>query len=357
MSSVLDLARPDLRALRPYEPGAWEPGMTRLNANESAWRLPTDPTVRGLNVYPPPRPRELRDALAAYYGTAPETVLVTRGSSEAIDVLIRGFCRAGQDSILTTPPSFDMYRVYATIQGAAMQFAPLSRDKGFAFDLTSVLAAVDNTTRIVFVCSPNNPTGTVADPGDLVILAEALAGRALLVVDAAYQEYADDQGLDTLLARFDNVVVLRTLSKFVALAGARCGAVIAAPDVINFLQNVLPPYTFPTPSIEIVLQALGGDSLTVARQRIQETRRERAKLSQALLALDNVVEVYPSQANFVLVRLRDRDAFMAAAHRGGILVRSFSSDPLLADCVRITIGLPEDNARLLRAVAEGDATR
>jgi histidinol-phosphate aminotransferase len=120
---------------------------------------------------------------------------------------------------------------------------------------------------------------------------------------------------------------------------------------------VLPPYTFPTPSIEIVLQALGGDSLAVARERIAETRRERDKLSEALLALDNVLEVYPSQANFLLVRLQDRDAFAAAAHRGGILVRSFSADPLLADCIRITIGLPEDNARLLRAVAEGNATR
>lgn len=357
MSSVLDLARPDLRTLRPYEPGAWEPGMTRLNANESAWRLPSDRSERGLNVYPPPRPAELRAALADYYQVASESLLVTRGSSEAIDVLIRGFCRAGQDAILTTPPSFDMYRVYATIQAAGMQFAPLSRDDGFAFDVDGVLAAVGSSTHIVFVCSPNNPTGTVAGRDNLVTLANALEGRALLVVDAAYQEYADDQGLDALLARYDNVVVLRTLSKFVALAGARCGALIADPAVVRFLENVLPPYTFPTPSIEIVLAALKKDSLAVARARINETRAEREKLSRALAELDGVVEVYPSQANFILVRLQDRDAFTQAARQGGVLIRSFSGDASLADCVRITVGLPEDNAKLIAAVAKGKSNR
>jgi len=354
MSSVLDLARPDLRALRPYQPGAWEPGMTRLNANESPWRLPSDPTERGLNVYPPPRPTALSEALANYYGTEARRLLVTRGSSEAIDVLIRGFCRAGQDSVLITPPTFDMYRVYATIQGANIQTAPLTPSDSFRFDLNGVLEAVDESTRIVFVCSPNNPTGTVIDRKDLVTLAEALATRALLVVDAAYQDYADDQGLRELLTRFENVVVLRTLSKFVALAGARCGALIGAASLVGFLENVLPPYTFPTPSIEIVLVALEEASLAVARERIAETRSERERLSRELATLKNVVEVYPSQSNFVLVRLTDIDAFTDAAYRGGILIRSFASDPALTDCVRITVGRPDDNARLLKAVAAGD---
>lgn len=355
MSSVLDLAREDLRALRPYQPGDWEPGMTRLNANESPWRLPSDPTARGLNVYPPPRPNELRQALADYYATTPDRVLVTRGSSEAIDVLIRGFCRAGRDSILVTPPTFDMYRVYATIQAAAIQSAPLNARQGFAFDVDAVAAAVDDSTRIVFVCSPNNPTGTVIDPDDLATLAGALEGRALLVVDAAYQDYAEDQGLAGLLTQFDHVVVLRTLSKFVALAGARCGVVLAAPAVIGFLENVLPPYQFPTPSIEIVLEALKPESLAIARERIAETLAERERLSLALAAIPGVVEVYPSQANFVLVRLADRDAFVAAARRAGVLVRVFGGEAALADCVRITVGLPRDNTRLLEAVAAGGA--
>jgi histidinol-phosphate aminotransferase len=357
MSSVLDLARPDLRTLRPYQPGDWEPGMTRLNANESPWRLPSDPTARGLNVYPPPRPAELRAALADYYQTSPENLLVTRGSSEAIDVLIRGFCRAGRDSILITPPTFDMYRVYATIQAAAIRRVPLIRDLAFDFDVNAVLDVVDDSTRIVFICSPNNPTGTVIAPDALATLAEALEGRALVVVDAAYQDYAEDQGLGRLLERFEHVVVLRTLSKFVALAGARCGVVVGAPSLIGFLENVLPPYQFPTPSIEIVLKALTPDSLAVARERIAETLAERERLRRGLAALDAVIEVYPSQANFVLARLNDRDAFVTAARAAGILVRVFNGEPTLADCVRITVGLPADNTRLLDAIADAAGGR
>ena len=354
MSRVLDLARPDLRDLSPYVPGAWEPGLTRLNANESPWRLPSDPTERGLNVYPPPRPFALTEALADYYGADPNGLLVTRGSSEAIDVLIRGFCRAGKDAILITPPTFDMYRVYATIQNAGIRRAPLSGD-GFDFDLDAILAAVDETTRIVFVCSPNNPTGGVIGREALGRLAAALEGRALLVVDAAYQDYADDQGLAALLARFEHVVVLRTLSKFVALAGARCGALLAAPSVVGFLQNVLPPYTFPTPSIEIVLAALEPASLAAAAERVAETLAERDRLGRALGTLDGVLDVFPSQANFVLIRLADRDRFVADAHAGGVLVRAFGNEPVLADCVRITVGLPDDNTQLLRAVGAADA--
>jgi histidinol-phosphate aminotransferase len=329
--------------------------MTRLNANESPWRLPSDPTERGLNVYPPPRPAELREALARYYRQPAERLLVTRGSSEAIDIVIRGFCQAGRDSILVTPPSFDMYRVYATIQAAAIRTAPLRTSEAFAFDLDAVLAAVDATTRIVFVCSPNNPTGTIAPRQAIAELAQALAGRALLVVDAAYQEYAEDQGLDGLLEKYDHVVVLRTLSKFVALAGARCGVLIANRAAIGFLENVLPPYTFPTTSIEVVLAALREESLVVARERIAIIRSERQRLSDALGALPGVLEVYPSQANFILVRLENRDAFVDAARSAGVLVRTFSGDPALRDCVRITIGRPEDNSTLLAGVTGGRA--
>lgn len=350
--SVLDLARDDLKRLRPYEPGAYEPGMTRLNANESPWRLPSDPTERGLNLYPPPRPAVLNETLAPYYGTSPDALLVTRGSSEAIDVLIRGFCRADRDSILITPPTFDMYRVYATIQGARIRTVPLDPSSAFAFDLEAVLAAVDESTKIVFVCTPNNPTGTIVPPAALAALAEALTGRAVLVVDAAYQEYAEDQGLTRLRERFEHVAVLRTLSKFVALAGARCGALLADPALVGYLGTVLPPYTFPTPTIEIVQAAFEEPSLAVARERVKRIRSERARLSEALSALPNVVEVYPSEANFIFIALQDKRLFIDAARRAGILVRAFSGDPALADCVRITIGRPEDNDRLLQAVAD-----
>ncbi len=354
MSDLLRLARPELRNLRPYTPGAYDAGFIRLNANESPWRTPGDPTERGLNIYPPPRPLALRDQLADYYGIDPAQMLVTRGSSEAIDVLIRGFCSAGRDRILICPPTFDMYRLYAGIQNAGVLAVPQRKprpgtEEGFALDADAVIAALDETVKIVFVCSPNNPTGQSTPKADVERICEAAAGRALVVIDEAYHEFADDDFLD-FRRRFEHVVLLRTLSKFVSLAGVRCGALLADPALVRFSENVLPPYTFPTPSIELVLEALSQDSLTVSRERVALLKAERRRLADALRDAPDVVRVFPSDANFVLVETRDGDRFRATARKGGILVRTFD-DPLLANCVRITVGRPEDNDRLLQAVA------
>ncbi|HET8698306.1 MAG TPA: histidinol-phosphate transaminase, partial [Gammaproteobacteria bacterium] len=340
--------RQELRAIRPYVPGQYEPGCIRLNANESPWRSPGDTTERGLNVYPPPRPSMLTAKLGGYYGVEQRQILVTRGSSEAIDVLIRGFCAAGRDSILITPPTFDMYRLYATIQNAGIKRVPLRSD--FSLDVDKMLAAVDATTKIVFVCTPNNPTGQSMARPDVERLCAELAGRALVVIDEAYHEFASVPHFLELRHRYEHVVLLRTLSKFVSLAGVRCGMLIAAPEVVEFCQGVLPPYTFPTPSIELVMEALSQDSLRVSAERVATIKRERARLSAALSDVPQVLEVYPSDANFVMARTRDGAAFRETARRANILVRTFD-DPLLADCVRITIGRPADNDLLLRALA------
>jgi histidinol-phosphate/aromatic aminotransferase/cobyric acid decarboxylase-like protein len=188
--SVLDLARPELRDIKPYVPGAYEPGCIRLNANESPWRAPGDASQRGLNVYPPPRPNVLQEKLADYYGIEQRQILVTRGSSEAIDVLIRGFCAAGRDQILVCPPTFDMYRLYAGIQNAGVVRVPLLAERDFALDTAKILAAVTGTVKIVFICSPNNPTGQSMARADIERICRETAGRALVVIDEAYHEFA-----------------------------------------------------------------------------------------------------------------------------------------------------------------------
>ena len=348
--SVLDLARAELRGIRPYVPGAYEPGMIRLNANESPWRSPGDTSDRGLNVYPPPRPTVLQAKLAEYYGIEQKQILVTRGSSEAIDVLIRGFCTAGQDKILICPPTFDMYRLYASIQNAGILRVPLLAARDFALDVDGILKALDANTKIVFVCSPNNPTGHSMARADIERICRETAGRALVVIDEAYHEYATGGHYLDLRNRYEHVVLLRTLSKFVSLAGVRCGLIVGDPQLIEFAQVVLPPYTFPTPSIELVEQTLSQDSLRVSEERVATIKRERARLAAALRDVPQVVKVFPSDANFILVKTRDGQAFRETARRAGILVRTFE-DPLLADCVRITIGRPTDNDQLLRAVA------
>ena len=356
MSALLDLARPELRGIRPYVPGAYEPGCIRLNANESPWRAPGDDSERGLNVYPPPRPTVLQEKLSEYYGIEQRQILVTRGSSEAIDVLIRGFCSAGRDKILVCPPTFDMYRLYAGIQNAGVVRVPLLADRDFALDTDNVVAALDATVKIVFICSPNNPTGQSMARESIEHVCRATAGRALVVIDEAYHEFAAGGDFLDLRARYEHVVLLRTLSKFVSLAGVRCGLIVGAPELIEFAQVVLPPYTFPTPSIELVQQALSKDSLQISEERVGVLKRERTRLSAALRDVPQVVHVYPSDANFILVRTRDGQAFRETARRADILVRTFD-DPLLKDCVRITVGRPTDNDALLQAVSGAERKR
>ena len=350
MSKILDLARSELRGIRPYVPGAYEPGCIRLNANESPWRTPGDSSERGLNVYPPPRPTVLQAKLAGYYGVEQRQILVTRGSSEAIDVLIRGFCTAGRDKILISPPTFDMYRLYASIQNAGVVRVPLLAERDFALDTDNILKAIDATTKLVFICSPNNPTGQSMARADIDRICRETAGRALVVIDEAYHEFATDGHFLELRNRYEHVVLLRTLSKFVSLAGVRCGLIVAAPELIDFAQVVLPPYTFPTPSIELVQQALSKDALRVSAERIAVLKRERERLAAALRDLPQVAQVYPSDANFILVKTHDGQVFRETARRANILVRTFD-DPLLANCVRITVGRPSDNDLLLQAIS------
>lgn len=354
MSSVLDLARPELRRISPYIPGDYAADTLRLNANESPWRAPGDTTGRGLNRYPPPRPDILTEQLGAYYGVPAPEILVTRGSSEAIDVLVRAFCTAGRDSIVISPPTFDMYRLYAEIQGAKVMRVPLERsddiDTDFAVDVDGILDCIDQGAKLIFICSPNNPTGSSVDVADIQRICEASAGRSIVVVDEAYREFSSQPSARQLQERFDHIVLLRTLSKFVSLAGVRCGAAIAAPSIIEFLGCVLPPYTFPTPSIELVSRALGDASLSMSEERVQILLRERDRLAEALRALPEVEKLWPSDANFIFLKVRDGQEFLSRARNAGILVRVFTNDSSLSDCVRITIGRPEDNDRLLAAV-------
>ena len=360
MSGILKLARPELTSLLPYVPGVYEPGYIRLNANESPWQAPGDPTKRGLNIYPPPRPVSITQRLSEHYGVSADALLVTRGASEAIDVLIRGFCAAGRDQILICPPTFDMYRLYAGIQGAEVLTVPLLRAddpaQDFALDVSRVLDKSSDRTKLIFVCSPNNPTGRAMDPADVEAICRAVEGRSLVVIDEAYQEFSSTQGFRGLQTRYDHVVLLRTLSKFVSLAGVRCGALIGRPELIEFLGKVLPPYTFPTPSIELVMAALATDSLQVSAERTALLRAERTRLAKALAASPLVRKVWPTDANFILVKTTDGQGFTECARAAGILVRVFPADEMLTDCVRITVGRPEDNTRLLQAVSGEEIT-
>lgn len=350
-SVVLDLLREELRGFAGYASARREAsgGSILLNANESPWTSPGD--ALGLNRYPDPQPTALVARLAALYGVEPACLLVGRGSDEAIDLLTRAACRAGRDAIMISPPTFGMYAVCARVQDAAVQSVPLLADRGFALDVEGVVSALDARTRIVFVCSPNNPTGSAVAQDDIARLAQATAGRALLVVDEAYAEFSDAPSALGLRARYPHLAVLRTLSKAFALAGARIGCLVGDPALVGVLRSIMAPYPLPTPCVAAALVALGDSAVALARSRIALLRQERARLARALRALPTVLKVFDSDANFLLVRFRDGAATYRRCLDAGVVLRDPSRHPGLENCLRISIGTPEENERVLRLLA------
>lgn len=348
--SIADRARPEIRRLAPYQAAVQVDDTIRLNANESPWTSGADSFHRPLNRYPEIRPARLRDTLARRFGCRSEQLLVTRGTSEAIDLLIRVFCGDGRDNIVTTAPTFSMYRHYATIQGAGVRELMTDRDKDFSVSADSVIEQCDDNTRLVFLCSPNNPTGTSIDRQTIRTILTQLSGQSAVVVDEAYVEFSSRSSTVDLLSEFDNLVVLRTLSKALAFAGARCGAVIGPPDVVNMLDAVQAPYAIATPVVECVEKALSGEWLEEATSRIQELLGERSRISEALAQMPFVERQWPSDANFILIEVRDAQGLMDYARDNRLLLRYFG--PPLSDCVRITIGSSEENDGLLRVLRD-----
>lgn len=351
MTRIVDLIRPEIRKMRPYRSAEFKAGFVRLNANENPWRPPGDTTATGLNWYPEPRPFTLNESLAQHYGVAPTQLLVTRGSSEGIDIVIRSFCRAGRDEVVICPPTFGMYEAYAQVQAALICSVPLLREQGYALDIAKILGHWSDASRVLFLCSPNNPTGNSFPADQIRELCAALRDRGVVVVDAAYAEFAGSDPTRELLAEFDNVVMLRTLSKGMALAGVRCGVLLATPPVTDLLSCILPPYTFPTVCVEAIQRCLEPAHAAERRRRVKLLQSERERLAIAFGALPGITRVWPSDANFLLLETPDPKRFVAAAKAGGVLIRDFSWDPYLPSCIRITVGNPDQNNQLLQAVS------
>lgn len=350
-SSVLDLVRPEILALSPYVPAIWNKDSIRLSANEAPWTPRSDDhSSAGLNLYPEPRPTELTAALARHYGVAEGRLLVTRGSSDGIDLLLRCFCRPGQDEIVICPPTFGMYSVYADIQGAVTREAPLIAARGFALDHEGIAAVWNSQSKLLFICSPNNPTGNRIPTDELHALCDTIGDTGIVVVDGAYTEFANTDPTSELLDRHNNVVLLRTLSKAFGLAGIRCGSLLASEKIVEIMSRVLSPFCFPTPCQDVALECLATDDQSLFSERIAQLRFEREKMTIELLLLPEVHQVWSSEANFILARVTNAKTFTEKALAGGVSIRDFSWTPYTADCVRITIGSPEQNRQLINAL-------
>ncbi len=349
--TITNLARPEISCLYGNESAEQIANAVRLHANEASWSDSSTPFDQSMNRYPEIRPDALRSRLADWYSVPRENLLVTRGSSEAIDLLIRTFCRCGQDSIAITPPTFAMYQVYADIQGAQVLKAPLAADDDYSVDCDTLIAACKTDTKLIFICSPNNPTGQLIPRATMLTILESRRDKSLVVVDEAYIEFSRSNSVAELLDEYENLVVLRTLSKALALAGARCGCVVARKKIVDLLDRVLAPYAISTPVIGCVMNALLPNRLAFAEKNIKATVAARDELAEKLRKLPIVERIWPSDANFLLVRFHDVDAVRQETVDAGILLRHFGNEASLANCIRITVGSVDENDMLIKVLS------
>ncbi len=366
---IRGIARPEIVAMKPYVSarGSAAADGILLNANEAPQPLVDDPRWRrlALNRYPAPQPARLKARLAGLYGVAESNVLLTRGSDEGIDLLTRVFCRPGLDAVVECTPCFGMYRIAATIQGAQVIDIPRLAGDGLRIDYPALLRAIEGQAgeqagqraevRLVFLTSPNNPTGDLIKRPQLERVLKACEGRALLVLDEAYIEFCCAESASSLLGQYPQLVVLRTLSKAWAAAAVRCGALLADAEVIGLLQRVMAPYPLAATAVDAALQATSGDVINRQQGLLEAVREGRQDLLEFLATCGWVREIWAGEANFVLLRLADAAALVNWCAGHGIHIRDFSSQPQLAGCVRLSIGSAAEMAALkasLRAYGE-----
>ncbi|ART79267.1 histidinol-phosphate transaminase [Oceanisphaera avium] len=331
------LARPQVQALTPYQSARRIGGHGHiwLNANEAPTSNDYQLDCARLNRYPECQPPTVVNSYAAYAGVSPEQVLVSRGGDESIELLIRTFCEPGQDNILLCSPTYGMYAISAQTNDVGIIDVPLNSER--QPDFNAIIKQLDQV-KIVFLCSPNNPTGDLVDQAGLCQLLAAAQGRALVVVDEAYIEFCPQFSQANLLAQYPELVIIRTLSKAFGLAGLRCGFSLAHPSVIALLLKVIPPYPIPEPVAQIAAQALSEQGLSVMRTRVAELNALKTSLAARLAKHHEVKKVYAPHGNYLLVHFKDGGALFARMAKAGIILRDFASRPGLADCIRITIG-------------------
>lgn len=340
------LARPSIVKLRAYRSARsiTTEGRIFMDANEAPGA-----SDFGLNRYPKPQPPELIEIFSQIYGVATEKILVGRGSDEAIDILTRTFCEPGVDAIMTTPPTYGMYEVSADIQNCKVLTVPLLlEDSQWKLNIPKMIERAKDA-KLIYVCSPNNPTGTAFPPEQIRELCLNIT-NSLIVVDEAYGEFAPEFSCIGLMEEFPQLVVLRTLSKAWALAGLRCGVALGHPDLIQLLQKVRAPYPLPKPVVDLALEAISPQGAGAMQNRVHDLVFERDRLAKALKSLSCVDTIFNSRANFLLVRFKSEAAVMSAAREAGIILRSRHSESGLENCVRITIGTAEENDTLLAAL-------
>ena len=335
--SINSLIRKDLRDIEPYSSARDEysgAAAVFLDANEN-------PYESDVNRYPDPYQRNLKSKLAEVKNLAIENLILGNGSDEIIDLLFRGFCNPHEDFAVTIAPSYGMYDVSAKINGVRLEKVLLNAD--FSLNFTNLHEQVQGA-KLVFLCSPNNPSGNSFSRTEIIELMKVFDG--LVVVDEAYIDFSDEPSMTNLVNDFPRLFILQTLSKAWGLAGIRLGIGIGSSEIINFLNKIKPPYNVNGLSQAYALRAL--ENKEQVQKQIEVMKSERQKLSDFLSNLSVVKEVFPSDANFILIRIPNADVWYEKLLNQGIIVRNRSNQVRCADTLRITIGTPEENQELVK---------
>jgi len=345
MFDLNKLLRNNIRQLVPYSSARDEFKGTAqifLDANENSFGSPL-PTA--YNRYPDPMQWKVKYKLADIKGVPPQHIFLGNGSDEVIDVLYRALCNPGVDNVILCPPTYGMYEVSAHINDVVIRNVSLTED--FQLDMPALQQAIDEHTKLIYICSPNKPTGNSINREDIELLLNNFDG--ILVVDEAYINFARQKTFIQELTEYPNLVVMQTLSKAWGLAALRVGMAFASEEIIQVMNKIKPPYNISQAAQELALQAL--ENVQQVNEWIRETVIERDKLSAALAQLPLVTKVYPSDANFILARTTDAKGIYQYLVGLGIVVRDRSKVELCAGCLRITVGTPEENETLINALS------
>lgn len=338
------LVRENIRRMTPYSSARHEfsgEATVFLDANENSFGSPLS---ANFNRYPDPLQAKLKEKISSIKGVPSQNIFLGNGSDEAIDLLYRIFCEPGKDNVLLFPPTYGMYEVCAELNDIEVRKVPLTA--AFQLDMDSIEHIIDANTKLIFVCSPNNPTGNSIDKSDIEILLSNFDG--LVIVDEAYINYARQKTLIPELTEYPNLVLLQTLSKAWGLAGLRLGMAFAGEPIINYLNKVKYPYNINTATQQLALEAL--NNISSVNNWTRTTVEQREALKDSLLLLPFTKNVYPSDANFLLVKMDNARSVYEFLSDKGIIVRDRSKVILCDDCLRITVGTPEENKLLLDAL-------
>lgn len=341
---ISTLIRDDLKELSSYQTAQKRTNTPyiRLHANESPWSL----SEENLNRYPKQLNKELP---AQFYGVKTEQLIVTRGSNEGIDLLVRLFCTAGSSEVVIVTPTFGMYYTASQIQGIRFSAVELEEKSDFRFEVDKIIQKINDNTRLIFICTPNNPTANAMSLEDIRALCEYCRDRYILVIDEAYIEFSEQRSATALINEYSNLVILRTLSKAFGLAGIRAGFVIANEAIINSIELIIPPYPIPTPCVEVIESSMSNQKIVQMWINATVIKNSRTLLITQLGSMGVFEKIYPSETNFILTKVKQADLLQTFASKRGVLLRLIDSEKGL---LRISVGSTEENDSLVKILDE-----